>query len=187
MNNLNKKLNTHLLIKLLLLVAVYACASNNKKQDPINNDPVQSELLIIDKTGNERMKKLVAVSNCVINKKSFQDELKSIENFTNIEENGEHVLNKILKSKQGFVNFYTQNWFAYKFTPVHGYVNNGSDQIYINTRTFGRENKSVVNTIVHEMSHVAGYKHQGNSPKGNQESVPYKVGSVAENNVEGCL
>jgi len=187
MDNLNKKLNTHLFIKFVLLVAVYACASNNKKQDPIASDPIQSELLIIDKTGNERMKKLVAASNCVINKKSFQDEFKAGKNFTDTNDNGEVILNKALKSGQGFVNFYTQNWIAWKFTPVNGYVNKGSDQIFINTRQLWRDNKSIVSTINHEFIHTLGYYHASNNPDTQNGSVFKFVEDLTATNVEGCL
>lgn len=37
------------------------------------------------------------------------------------------------------------------------------------------------NTFVHELSHRAGFHHEGNSAKGNECSVPYVVGWIAEN------
>lgn len=183
---MNNKLNTQIFLKVLLLIGIYACASKSPKE-PVIIPPTHSDLLIIDQTGDDRIKKLVSASNCVINKKSFQEELKSVDSFTDINKNGKQVLEKILDSKQGIVKFYTQNWIAWKFAQVNGYVDNGSNVININTRQLWRSDKSIVNTIVHELSHVTGYKHQGNSPSGNQNSVPYKIGSIAENNIEGCL
>jgi len=53
--------------------------------------------------------------------------------------------------------------------------------IYINTRKIARRDEAdYINTLVHEFMHIVGYSHGSNSPKGKEDSVPYRMGSIAE-------
>jgi hypothetical protein len=47
--------------------------------------------------------------------------------------------------------------------------------------------QAMVNTALHECSHLAGYTHGDNSPVGKENSVPYWVGSKAEEVAVKCM
>jgi hypothetical protein len=53
--------------------------------------------------------------------------------------------------------------------------------IYINARKIAkRDEADYINTLVHEFMHVVGFSHGSNSPRGKEDSVPYRMGQIAE-------
>lgn len=58
---------------------------------------------------------------------------------------------------------------------------NKPNEIYINVRKIAsRSLGDYINTAAHECAHLAGFGHGSNSPRGKMNSVPYKLGSMAQ-------
>ncbi|MES2528723.1 MAG: hypothetical protein V4598_16685 [Bdellovibrionota bacterium] len=51
---------------------------------------------------------------------------------------------------------------------------------YFNEMKLERKTCSMINTLVHEYMHFAGYSHGDNSPEGKENSVPYYFGNRAQ-------
>lgn len=51
---------------------------------------------------------------------------------------------------------------------------------YFNRYKLNRDDCSMINTLVHEYMHFAGYSHGDNSPVGKENSVPYYFGNRAQ-------
>ena len=63
---------------------------------------------------------------------------------------------------------------------------NKPGKIFINLRKIQQRSvEDYVNTITHEVTHILGYSHGSNSPKGKENSVPYWLGNKAEEWVRG--
>lgn len=58
--------------------------------------------------------------------------------------------------------------------------------LYLNLRKNPRPMPEMVNTVIHEGLHLAGFSHGDNSPAGKQDSVNYRVGAIAEKYVPEC-
>lgn len=71
------------------------------------------------------------------------------------------------------VGFY-RGWF---WSKAIAYEDHGA--IYFNTRKAAYGAGSVGN-IAHELMHALGFSHNGNSPAGNENTVPWRIGQWAE-------
>lgn len=57
----------------------------------------------------------------------------------------------------------------------------GKNVIFINQYKLNeRSATEYANTLVHEYLHIVGFGHGNNNPKGKEQSVPYRVGQLAE-------
>lgn len=187
----NKKLTYSILIKLLLLIGVYACSSVSTKKEVNTNPVVKDGVYFVNKSNFDWLEKTAKVSNCVLNNKQFQSKIKSINKFDYTSDSGGEVLSKYLSGGQSTL-------FTYRslnpWTKVIAYTLTGNkNDIFYNTRKLNdsngnpREIKLMVNTTIHERGHLVGYGHGNNSSHQKDNSVPYLVGSESENFVEGCL
>lgn len=86
------------------------------------------------------------------------------------------------------IGFYTQNWFAYRFTPVNGYVDSTGRNMFLNTRNLYRPMIEIEETIWHELVHVSDsintkelYWHGDNNLKGKENTAPVKFAKWAAN------
>lgn len=70
------------------------------------------------------------------------------------------------------VGFY-KGWI---FSKAIAYEEGGA--VYFNTRKFAYGAGGVGN-IAHELMHALGYSHRGNSPNGNENTVPWRIGQWA--------
>lgn len=84
------------------------------------------------------------------------------------------------------IGFYTQNWWAYKFTPVNGYVDGTGRNMFLNTRQLWRDPRDIEETIWHEMVHVSDainknmvYWHGDNKLAGKDKTAPVKFAAWA--------
>lgn len=80
------------------------------------------------------------------------------------------------------VGFYTGWWWS----KAIAYEDGGA--IYFNTRKEAYGAGGVGN-IAHEFMHALGYSHNGNSPAGQENTVPWRVGQWAEGwalSTQGC-
>jgi hypothetical protein len=190
---------------LLLLILVTACAHKNHpapkvvvvtdpatlpievKEPPVvvlDKEPMKRELFTVQ-SSLDVVKKSVIVSNCVLNKKDFQDELSAVEKFDYSDRNGKQVLADLLDERPCIVSTYkTGNpWSKAVSTTYAG----DKTHLYLNTRVIGRPFAGIVNSDFHECLHLKGYSHGDNSSIGKEKSVNYLAGAIAEKYSEGCL
>ena len=76
-------------------------------------------------------------------------------------------------------------YFVKKRNPFTGNIvvgfENGDGKIHANRVAWsGMLLKDKVSNVAHEFCHFKGFKHNGNSPKGNEESVPYQANRAVE-------
>lgn len=129
------------------------------------------------------MKSLGTTAECVINNADFQKEVSAIEKFDYSTRNGKQVVADLVAMKDVSISTYkTKNPFSKTIAYTYG----GAKVIYFNTRKNPRSFQSMINTVIHEASHIVGYGHGDNSSVGKGRSVPYWVGAIAEKYVLNC-
>lgn len=135
------------------------------------------------KSKYEYMKKTAALAKCVLLHTEYQAEIMAIEYFDYTNDDGVDVMNKMLGDYEAiFYTYKSRN----PFSSVLAYVNNGSNKVYFNRRNNPRAYKYMVNTAIHEVSHIRGYSHGDNSSAGKGASVPYRIGKISEKYVRDC-
>ena len=73
------------------------------------------------------------------------------------------------------INFYYKGG-----SRVIGYTNTGSKQINLNTKFMGRKPHEIVNTLVHEMTHLLGMEHSYKRSSQWKYTAPYVIGGMCE-------
>lgn len=115
---------------------------------------------------------------------SFKVELARVEKFDYTQDSGRDVLRKLSEHPQCVIRTYaTKNPFSKVIATT--YSANNVD-LYFNLRKNPRPVASMINTAVHECSHLFGYSHGSNSNVGKENSVPYKIGVIAQKHVDQC-
>lgn len=94
--------------------------------------------------------------------------------------------NEILKDLYLFNKEITLRTYYKRFTKAIAYTYYGNSEIYLNTNRNPRDMAEMINTIAHESTHILGYGHGNNKPIGKENSVPYKIGSIAEQTYKKC-
>lgn len=94
----------------------------------------------------------------------------------------------VAKRMQAFTPVIVSTYCKYPSGGVqtNAYRNVGSNVVYINTCVPRNPLASRVNTLVHERLHVVGFGHGDNSWRGKQNTVPYRVGTLAEKYTNAC-
>lgn len=129
------------------------------------------------------MSNLGSVADCVIANPGFRSEVSAIQKFDYSKRTGVQVIEDLSRMKDVAISTYkTKNPFSKTIAYTYG----GARTVYFNTRKNPRDKKEMVNTVIHESTHIVGYGHGDNSSKGKENSVPYKVGSIAEKFVGAC-
>lgn len=172
---------------LLLIILLFSCVSTPEK--PLQELPpgVQGEVFKY-KTSHELLQRVTEKANCVLGLKEFQDEVKAIESFDYSNDNGKEVLEKLL-SGSCTVSTYITKWYSpYKCSVLATTYTGDKEKFYINIRScvYPRKEKSLLNTFFHECLHLLKYSHGDDSPAGKDNSVNYKIGSVAEKYYNNC-
>lgn len=177
---------------LLITLLLASCASGvKKKQIETTETPSQISLepsvmanVFSVKSNLKYMIKLADVSNCVIKKESFASDLLKIESFDYSDANGETVYNDLINHRSTLRTYRSKN----PFSSVNAMtLKSKKHEIYFNRKNNPRSMKEMVRTSVHELSHNAGYSHGDNTTRGKENSVPWTVGRIAAENLEGCL
>jgi hypothetical protein len=121
------------------------------------------------------------VANCVTKHPEFLKEVAAQARFDFTKDSPKMVAEKIGQGTPVILSTYKKS-----FTKSIAYRNVGDNVLYFNTTKNPRAMRFMVNTAVHEFSHVIGYGHGSNSSKGKDLSVPYKLGQIAENYADRC-
>lgn len=176
-------------IQLLSLIFLYACASNQpiKLTTPeatTETKPTESVLTVKIgvKSSLAWVSELADKTKCVLLSNDFQNELKSIQNFDMSEANGAQVLGKMLSTESNISTYTSKNPFSSAIATTY----QNDNTLYLNTRKNPRSMPQMINTICHEHSHVAGFSHGDNSPKGKEKTVPYFIGDLCEKHSTKC-
>lgn len=130
------------------------------------------------------MHETVELSRCVLSNQEYQSEIMSITEFDYSDHDGIQVLNNMFDDRQVIYSTYRSR---NPWSRVIAYRNIGSSWVYFNRRRNPRPYRFMVNTAIHEASHVKGYGHGNNSSVGKEDSVPYKIGALAEKYVARCM
>jgi hypothetical protein len=137
------------------------------------------------------LKQAVAITNELLEgKRGFFDEVRQIKAFdfsknvaTQKPVTGEEVVTQLAQKVDVTVQKWTP-WYIFSkayATTVPGTV------IYLNARKLDRSVSSLVSTLTHEAVHIADndpktrfFGHGNNSPKGKDNTAPYKLDAIAE-------
>lgn len=128
-------------------------------------------------------KDLVKVANCLINKQEFINAIESIDKFDYSDKNGKTVIELMKGAKCGIRVYTTKNPWSSAIATTYA---SDKEYLYLNLRKNPRAMGAMVNTAIHECSHIAGFSHGDNSPVGKENSVPYLIGRKAEELVHLC-
>lgn len=132
----------------------------------------------------DSLQKAVKVANCVVRSEEFLKEVREFAKYDYTEMNSTDVENAFRNIKPiKVVSYKTKNPYSKVLATTYA---SDRETIYINTRKLPRPNNGIVNTFIHEGSHLIGFSHGDNSSVGKQNSVPYGVGDIAENHVANC-
>jgi hypothetical protein len=180
-------------IFIILLWLLQSCATNKTYQSrPIGTDSIPQGQLgtalpsapFHTELKTQWVNDLVRVANCTFTHADFLKAVESKTLFDYSEHTGADVIGRMSKITCGIRLYSTKNPFSSAIATTYA-----SDRsfLYLNTRKNPREMKYMVNTVIHECSHLAGYTHGDNSPVGKENSVPYWIGDKAEEVAVKCM
>jgi hypothetical protein len=130
------------------------------------------------------MSSLGKTADCIIQNAEFRAEVSAIKVFDYSKRSGIQVIEDLSKMNDVAISTYRTKS---PWSKTIAYTYGGAKTIYFNTRKNPRDVPSMINTVIHESTHIVGYGHGDNSSKGKGNSVPYKVGSIAEKYSGKCL
>lgn len=185
-------MNKFIAITWILFIASCATEKIVDKIDDMNrvdvavSQPVESHNITLECDTTCRQSERDAIPeiekevNRVIRTQCFEDFFNSQKNITSSDGlTGLQIVNKIRTTKVKT----TMSYYYKRFTRTVGYEK-GDGKIYAN-RKYWDFFKLVdkVSNVAHEATHLMGFHHNGNNPKGNELSVPYLTNQA----VEKCL
>ena len=186
---------THLVGVVILLGVFFGC-TKAIKEDPLPfasvevQELAESEIknrveLICDATctKEESLQSVIIADKVseVIFGKCFESYFMAKQSFYFSKDTGAQVVAK-LKTKPLKLGL---TYFVKKRNPFTGNIvvgfENGDGKIHANRVAWSSMTlKDKVSNVAHELTHFVGYKHNGNSPTGNGESVPYQANRAVE-------
>lgn len=135
-----------------------------------------------DKASREVITIAIAKATAIMCDKNFYREISEVKSFTHTEDASCEIFEHIKFTFE----IYNIDVVTYKsrnpWSKANGYTKKRKPfKIYVNTRKINKRSVNAwVGFLIHETCHLAGYSHGSNSPKGKENSVPYKVGSIAK-------
>lgn len=144
-------------------------------------------MIVIKKTwgfSKESLQKLdqvVILANKVFAYDQFKSYIEAIPKFSNTTDNGIEVYQKIMRCDQSLVlGLYIPPWYKRWSSAIARENPDGSIEF---KRSYfdSADLNELAGTIIHEVCHKAGYLHSFWNTKERPESVPYTVGTLAEN------
>ncbi len=126
---------------------------------------------------------LAEKANCVVNLESFQKELKDKKSFDMSEASGSDVLRDLMNKSVVIRTYKTKNPWSKAIATTYKTV---PHDVYFNRYRNPREMQYMVNTAVHEATHLSHYSHGDNSNVGKENTVPYWTGRLAQKHYAYC-
>jgi hypothetical protein len=172
---------------LLLLILVLAGCSSSKTTKPVKPiqeiSPVIVESFYKIESSLSWIKEAVRIADCATKNKDFHREILSVESYEHYEGEAKAIVESLVSPTIARVGTYSK-----RFTKARAYRKVGDNKIWVNRKKISKADAAFLNTMVHERLHVLGYKHKGNDryQYNNENSVPYKVGRIAQNYFEVC-
>ena len=177
-----------LILALVALLGLASCLTSVKTKKPSVIDPVvveEKSKTFHTEVNYDWAKKTVEVSNCVLNHPEFKKRVEAIEKFDYSDLNGVQVYAAYSNgSKCGLRTYKTKNPWSSAIATTYS---DDREFFYLNSRKNPRKYDSMVNTSIHECGHLKGFSHGDNRSAGKENSVNYKVGSIAQEISELCL
>lgn len=180
-------------LALLLLASCYKSPTPiATEQTPIAVFPVETEaakpvtpkIVYTAKSSLGYIQKVALVANCVIQNEEFLKEVGAFKKFTFTDKTPLDVMNSLKGFSPVVISTYkTKNPFTKVIATTYA---SDKTTIYFNTRMNPRDMSSMINTAIHEGLHLSGYSHGDNSSIGKEDSVNYRVGTIAEKYTAKC-
>lgn len=187
MKNQKNKL-TSLVLGLLTSFLIVSCSTKTVVKQSPSVEPeiieVKNNQVFNYKSKLTWVSDLTKVANCTVNLDSFQQRVIKIKSFDFTDANGEQVIKSLMAKTCTIRTYKTKNPFSKAIATT--YRSNAVD-LYLNLRKNPREVLRMVNTVIHECLHNAGFSHGDNSSIGKENSVNYKVGLIAQKEGVKCL
>ena len=143
---------------------------------------VNVQAAIVTDSSHVWLQDLAKKANKTFNCIHFLEEVGKVKKFDYTDKKPSEVLKDVyLFNKDVKVKTYYK-----RFSKAIAYTYYGNDEIYLNLKNNPRDMSEMINTITHESMHLLGYGHGSNSPLGKENSVPYKLGSIAEKTYQKC-
>ena len=140
-----------------------------------------------DKTGNDKINKAMGIAEDFL--WNHLSVIKKEDHFTytnqTVKQVYETIKSHLAKETYIEVDLYKSKW---PWSKAIAYTTKGSSKLFINSRHIpDRSVEDYVNTLTHEFLHLCGYSHGSNNPKGKEQSIPYRIGQLAENYARALL
>lgn len=180
------------IIFIILLPLITACATN-KEFRPLNGtdsipqveaDTENPASIFFTELKTPWVIDLADKANCVINHSEYISAIQSKASFDYSEQTGADVYSRMKKVTCGIRLYATKNPWSSAIATTYA---TDRQYLYLNSRKNPRPLPQMMNTVIHECSHLAGYKHGDNSPVGKENSVPYWIGDKAEKIAAKCM
>jgi hypothetical protein len=180
-------------LKTLLLLCLIGCATQTpivKAPAPARPAPIEltpatpaeKKVIFTAKSTLQWVKDLADVANCVAGNEAFYQEIAAFPDYDFTDMSSLDVANAYRNMKPIDIRTY---WYFMKSVIATTYTTNETS-IYLNTRSNPRPMPEMINTTFHEGGHLIGFSHGDNKPFGKENSVNYRVGSIAVKYAEGC-
>jgi hypothetical protein len=180
-------------MKYLLLLTLLSCATEITKTPTIFIEPEpvkpvevkpENKVYFFTDLKMKWVQDVVNCSNIVVNDPSFIAELSQVTKFDYSNDDGKRVVQFLQTSKPLEIKLFTKY-----LSKVIATTYPSQPITYFNTKKNPRSLPEMVNTAVHEKTHVADengnyFTHGSNYSSGKGLSVPYYTGDLAEKHAE---
>lgn len=166
-------------MKFLILLILASCSTTKN----INNNEKSKEIFGTD-SKLIWIKDAVNISNCILGQSGLIEEVRNKKEFTFTDKTPEEVAKSLESPTKVKVKTYSY-WNPFSSVIATTYANDRTS-LYFNLKNNPRNKYAHVNTVFHESLHLWGYSHGDNYPKGKEDSVNYKIGSMSEKYVDDC-
>lgn len=155
--------------------------SSNSSETPISSNfkkfHTKSNLLWVTEVAD--------IASCVVRLPELLNELGSVKALTHTSMNPEQVKLAVANFKPSGVRTYkTKNPVSKVIATTYA---SDRENLYLNTRKNPRPIGQMVNTLLHEASHLNGFSHGDNNPRGKELSVPYFLGALGQKYAHLCI
>lgn len=168
----------------LLLFLITSCASIDTTP-PVTTRPPETQIAFTSASNLDWVKELVKVANCVANNEAFIKEVALFPDYDYTDDKSEVVALAVKNIKANVTTYKTANPFSAAIATTYP---TDTVNVYLNIRPKAnpRPMPDMVNTLFHEGLHLSGYKHGDNYANGKENSVNYRVGTIAAKYSPAC-